>query len=584
MGPDVPRLLVNQHGYRLGGPVRATLVSEQTAPVPWWLRRDGATLAAGLSRPHGFDASSGLHVHVVDVALDSTERPVGGPAQDVRLETADGARSDPVRIAAGLYDELAADSLAVFYGQRSGIEIDAARLGPGYGRAAGHVAGSAHGGDTRVPCLPAGHAVTAEGVDLYDGWTDTHVLDVTGGWYDAGDHGKYVVNGAVAVAQLLSSYERAHLRGVDDPDEVPAVLDEARWELEWLLRMQVPAGRRHSGMAHHKVADERWTGIPTLPADDPQRRFLHRPSTAATLDLAAAAAQGARVWRAFDPAFADRLLAAALVAYEAAERTPDLFAPDTNVLANPGSGPYDDTDLDDERAWAAAELACTTGDERFVADLAANPFLTGAREPFVPGELDWRRTAGFALLTLAASPGGRHLPTRHAARARVVAAADALVARQAANPFGHPYVPDDGRYDWGSNGLLLNDLVVVATAHDVTGERRYLDAVAEGMDYLLGRNALGLSYVTGYGARSVQNQHSRWYAHQVDPTTPHPPRGTVSGGPNSGTPDPVSAHLAGSPAQLCFVDDIAAWGVNEMAVNWSSALAWVAAFLADLEG
>ncbi|WP_102507920.1 glycoside hydrolase family 9 protein [Sanguibacter massiliensis] len=138
---------------------------------------------------------------------------------------------------------------------------------------------------------------------------------------------------------------------------------------------------------------------------------------------------------------------------------------------------------------------------------------------------------------------------------------------QATQPFGTAYVPADGRYDWGSNGLLLNNLAVLVAAFDLTGEGRFRQGVLTGMDHLLGRNALGFSYVTGYGTRTAQNQHSRWYAAQVDPALPHPPAGTVAGGPCSAVPDPVSAPLAGRAPQQCYLDDIGAWGVNELTIN-----------------
>ena len=158
--------------------------------------------------------------------------------------------------------------------------------------------------------------------DYYDGWTCDYTLDVSGGWYDAGDHGKYVVNGGISVAQLLGTYERTLTASsatpgalgdgtLDLPEHgngVPDVLDEARWELEWMQKMIAPSGE-YAGMVHHKVHDEGWTGLPLLPANDPQVRSLHRPSTAATLNVAAVAAQGARLFREYDPAFADSLLA-----------------------------------------------------------------------------------------------------------------------------------------------------------------------------------------------------------------------------------------------------------------------------------
>lgn len=584
--PPAAALHVNQVGYLVDGPKAATLVWDGP-PLPWRCERDGAVLARGTTAPRGVDPSAGLAVHTVDFSevrtAGSAELVVGGdegPALRVAVTIGDD-----------VYRGLREDALAVFYGQRSGIAIDEALLGPGYGRAAGHLEDGAFGGDTAVACLPAGAATTAEGVDLYEGWTDSHTLDVRGGWYDAGDHGKYVVNGGISVAQLLGLYERARRRGTqgalgdgslrvpEHGNGVPDVLDEARWELEWMLRMRVPAGSRFAGLVHHKVVDERWTQVPLLPADDPQRRYLHRPSTAAALNLAAAAAQGARLFRPFDAAFADRLLDAARSAYAAAAATPGLLAPDTNTLADAGGGPYDDTDLDDERYWAATELYLTTREDAYLADLRANPFhVGGTGRPF--DALDWQRVGALGRLDLATvrSP----IPELGAVRASVVEAADALVDLVARQPFGQPYAPADGRYEWGSNGLLANNLVVLATAHDLTGERVYRDAVLSGIDYLFGRNALGLSYVTGWGARTAHRQHSRWYAHQVDPSLPSPPRGTLSGGPNSDTPDPVSRALAGSPAQLCYVDDIEAWGVNEMTINWNAPLAWVASYLADL--
>src|SRR5205085_3262120 len=135
-----------------------------------------------------------------------------------------------------------------------------------------------------------------------------------------GDHGKYVVNGGIATAQLLSTFERTKtapsavpgalddgtLRVPEHGNNVPDVLDEARWELDFLMRMQVPAGQPLAGMAHHKIHDQAWTGIPTQPQDDPQPRELHPPSTAATLNLAATAAQCARLFAPYDAAYANR--------------------------------------------------------------------------------------------------------------------------------------------------------------------------------------------------------------------------------------------------------------------------------------
>ncbi len=564
------RLRVNQHGYLPDRPLAATLVSAASEPLPWRLEAGDEVVAEGVTVPRGHDASAGLDVHTIE--LRAPGRAVGDAHLHVDGEVA------AVRVSADLYAPLAADALRFFHLQRSGVEIGADVAGPAYARPAGHVASCAHGGDTAVACLPAGRARTDYGRDLYEGWTDDHVLDVSGGWYDAGDQGKYVVNGGIAVAQLLGTHERLAGRAPDG--FLDALREEARWELEWMLRMRVPAGQQLAGLYHHKVHDERWTPIPTLPHLDDQLRYLHRPSTAATLNVAAAAAQGARVFGEHDPAFAAELLTAARDAYAAALAHPEVLAPDTNVLDNFGGGPYDDLLVEDERYWAAVELFLTTGEQEYATHLQANPFhVTGRAHAFEPEGYDWQDVAALARIDLALVPNS--LDDLEEVRASVVAAADALLAAQAAQPFGHPYAPRDGAYDWGSNGLVLNLLTVLGAAADLTGEDRFRDGLAGGIDYLLGRNALGLSYVTGYGVDDVRNQHSRWYAAQADPDLPHPPPGTVSGGPNSLTPDPISGtRVAGLPPQQCFVDHIEAYGVNELTINWNAPLVQVAALLA----
>jgi len=88
--------------------------------------------------------------------------------------------------------------------------------------------------------------------------------------------------------------------------------------------------------------------------------------------------------------------------------------------------------------------------------------------------------------------------------------------------------------------------------------------------------------VTGYGSVFSQNQHSRAYAAALDASLPHPPIGTIAGGPNSELQDPLAASLlAGCAPQFCYIDDINSWSTNELAINWNAALAWVASFVAD---
>ncbi|MEV0397459.1 glycoside hydrolase family 9 protein [Polymorphospora rubra] len=565
---------VNQHGYLPRGPKRATVVTTATSPQTWTLRRvGGGTVATGRTSPAGFDGSAGASVHLLDfgsvTATGRFELVVGGQV------------SYPFDIRTDLYASLRTDSMRFFYPNRSGIAIDGGIAGAAYARPAGHVASSPNGGDTAVPCQTP--------QPFMNNWTCGYTLDVTGGWYDAGDHGKYVVNGGIATYQLLSAWERAVAVGRSGPlgdstlaipergNGVPDILDEARWNLEFMLKMQVPAGRPLAGMAHHKVHDESWTGPPMLPHQDRKQRQLHRPSTAATLNLAAVAAQGARVYAPYDAAFAARLRAAAERAWAAALANPALYAPRAD---RSGGGPYADDNVTDEFYWAATQLYLTTGGGTYLNALRSNHYHR-AEVAFDQNGFYWGSVAALAQLDLARF--GTGLSEQAQIRGWVVEAANRLISFQRAERFGQSYTPTSGKYDWGSNASILNNQVVIATAYDLTGNVGYADAVFEAFDYLFGRNALGQSYVTGYGTHDAKNQHSRWYAKSFDSTLPNPPVGSVAGGPNSSLQDPLSAAwLHGCAPQLCYVDNLEAWSVNEITINWNSALAWVSAFAADM--
>ncbi|GGZ84349.1 glycoside hydrolase family 9 protein [Streptomyces echinoruber] len=566
--PDTgPRVRVNQVAYLPHGPKNATLVTEATRKLPWQLKNaSGTTVAHGWTTPRGTDASSGQNVHSVDFGA------YRGRGTGFTL-VADGETSRPFDIGTAAYEHLRLDSLKYYYTQRSGIAIRD-DLRPGYGRPAGHVDVAPNRGDGHVPCQPGGCAYT---------------LDVTGGWYDAGDHGKYVVNGGIATWELLSTYERALLARTGKPgrlgdgtlaipesgNKVPDVLDEARWELEFLLRMQVPDGQPLAGMAHHKIHDAQWTGLPLLPGDDPQPRELHPPTTQATLNLAATAAQAARLYRPYDRAFADRALTAARKAWTAARAHPAVYAdPDDGV----GGGAYPDDDATDEFYWAAAELYLTTGEKQFADFVLGSPLHTA--DIFGSRGFDWGHTAVAGRLDLALVPS--RLPGRDAVRRSVVEGADKHLAALDSQPYGMPYAPEDTLYDWGSNHQILNNAVVLATAYDLAGAARYRDGALQSMDYVLGRNALNISYVTGYGEVSSHHQHSRWYARELDPNLPDPPKGTLAGGPNSGIQDPYAqSRLQGCVGQFCYIDDIQSWSTNETAINWNAALARMASFAAD---
>ncbi|WP_437521720.1 glycoside hydrolase family 9 protein [Sorangium sp. So ce726] len=561
---------VNQVGYLPAAAKVATVVAAADKPHAWELvDAGGAVVESGATRVVGDDASSGEHVHTIDFSGFTT------PGEGYVLRVGE-VSSHPFDVGPTIYSQMKYDALAYFYHNRSGIEILAEYVGAAHARPAGHLPDEA-------PC----------GADI----GCTYTLDVTGGWYDAGDHGKYVVNGGISAWTLLNQYERfvalgstaddfgdGKLKIPENANQIPDLLDEARWEIEFMLAMQVPEDQANAGMVHHKIHDLEWTGLPMPPHEDPQPRFLRPVSTAATLNLAATAAQAARIWRELDPAFSAQCLEAATRAWTAAKANPKVVPNESGVV---GGGGYGDAELSDEFYWAAAELFLTTEDAAYQAELAASPFseeLAGVDGTF--SAMTWGQVDGLGAISLAVVEAQHAAAEREAARIKLIAVADKYLEALGAEGYRVPFKADERGYPWGSNSFVLNNMLVLALAHDFTGEQKYFDGVASGADYLLGRNPMDKSYVSGYGENPLQNPHHRFWAHQLDASFPSAPPGAVSGGPNSGLEDPVAKEAldatedrAKCVPQKCYIDHIEAWSANEITINWNSPLAWTVAWL-----
>ena len=578
--PDDSKIRLNQLGVLPNAPLHAVFANPSRSPLPWILKdSNGKVLASGVTSVFGDDPYSGEHVHRIDV------RQAIPQGTGYRL-TAAGLASRNFAVGLSAYDRLPYDALAFFSHARAGTPIEARFVGEKWARPAGHPAEVA-------PCISGPDAKGNRWIGC------NYSLNVTGGWYDAGDHGKYLVNGGIALWTLQNAYERLGRSALftDGSARIPEagngisdLLDETRWEMEFFLKMQAPEGSSQalpigekrnrsgmrftnvdtSGMAHHKVADRRWTGLPMRPDKDPEPRVLFPPSTGATLNLAATAAQCARIWQKIDPAFSNRCLDAAGRAWTAANRNPEVYA----IADFGGSGGYGDEDLSDEFYWAAAELFVATGDAQFRQAFEASPHYQA-----VEGEPGWASTAPLGTIVLATHP--ERIGEMEAKRLHglIQSAADRFLADRDKTGYAVPLT----RWTWGSTSNLLNRAILLSVAYDQTGDARYRDGVIDAMDFILGRNPLDRSLVSGYGARPMQNPHHRFWAHSIDPTYPPPPPGALSGGPNDrAMSDEVARTMRGKCApQTCWADDIRAFSLNEVAINWNAPLVWVSAWLAE---
>lgn len=582
---------VNQHGYLPDSQKMAVVQTHASRPLDWTMRDENATpVAAGQTRPHGFDAASGTHLH----QLDFTGTPTHEGTYTI---TAGGVTSAAFAIDAHLFEPLAQDALNYFYQSRIGTPIALEYV--------------QRPDLARPPALAGLTATCFTGQDKTGReWPGCdYELDVAGGWFDAGDFGVYPVNMAQAIWQLQNANERlvrwgrlAQSGWSDDDIHAPEqgngvsqLLDEARWGMEMMMRLQAPDGARApvtqvaqsanetsdyasthiavidvSGMVHHKLAGRAWPPFPIRPEKAEQERLLYPPSTAASLALAAVGAQCARNWKGHDDAFASACLQAALRAYAAATRLPNAYA--WNNFD--GSGPYGDTDLSDEFAWAATELFITTRDEHFLEDAKAFGAFTGQPKGYY-----WADVTLLPALSLATVQPPMDEAVFDAALGQIMTGAQALIAIRNEQGFAVPMAAD--AYNWGSNGSLLNAATLLAVAHDISGEEIYFAAVIDAMDYVLGRNVLSQSYITGYGVRPPQNIHHRLWAGGFAEGYPLPPPGVLSGGPNDIMPaDGVAAELAKVCAPMaCWLDNEHAYSLNEVAINWNAALVWVAVYL-----
>ena len=580
--PPPASIRIDQAGFETSGPKTAVLPSASSTPLAWTLTdANDKVVASGKTIPIGPDAPSGESVHWIDFGS------VHAPGTGYRLHVGTNA-SHAFPIVDRPFARVATAAMAFFYQQRSGLPILPAFV------------------ERKDLARPAGHAPDIatcfagrdqKGVK----WPGcSYRIDATGGWYDAGDQGKYVVNGGVSTWTLLDLHERLAAFGdasafADGRLALPErangkddLLDEARVEVAFLLAMQIPDGTRLAvapdagiagkaitrfetidagGLVHTKIADENWTGLPTAPADDRERRFLYPPSTAATLNMVGVAAQCARVWRTIDPTFAAKCLTAARRGWAAALRHPALLTSSDFT----GSGGYGDPDVRDEFTFAAAQLYATTRESAFLDRLRKDGIFTD------PGtDIGWGSLKLAGALTLATLPDALPADDRAKLRTRITALADGFVTEGKRGGYGIPF--GGTNYPWGSSSSILNRAIVLGVAWQIDRKPAYRDAVVASLDYILGRNPLDRSYVTGIGTRPMQHPHHRFWAAAADKSYPEPPTGVLSGGPNSAAakePGPMK----GCAPQTCWIDDYRAFTVNEVAINWNAPLVWTAAFL-----
>lgn len=404
----------------------------------------------------------------------------------------------------------------------------------------------------------------------------------TKGWIDAGDYNKYIVNSGITTATLLAAYEdyatfydTLNINIPESGNALPDILDEVLWNLRWMLTMQDP----DDGGVYHKCTNANFDPM-VMPHEATTPRYMVQKSTAAALNFSAVAARASRVFSKFQrqlPGLSDSCRTAALKAWKWAEMNPAVFYDQNkmNQAFDPdiNTGGYGDRNLTDEFFWAQAELAVTTGETRFLEGLKIEDNVAIQ----VPS---WNQVAMLGYYTLAENDKvlrKDHQPMLVAVQKKILTEAnqfsDGLPESRYQCPMG--LVAKD--FVWGSNAVAANQGILMLKAYRINPDQKYLHAALANFDYILGRNATGYSFVTGYGAKTPMHIHHR--PSEADGIV-EPVPGLLAGGPNPGRQD--KCNYPSIVPDEAYVDDVCSYASNEIAINWNAPLVYLSGAIVAL--
>ncbi len=460
-------------------------------------------------------------------------------------------------IAHDVYNAVTAASIKAFYFNRNSAELLATHAGI-FARPLGHP-------DTQVLVHPsAASAARPAGT----------VISSPKGWYDAGDYNKYIVNSGIATYAMLAAYEHfpeifdgQNLNIPESGNAIPDLLDETLWNLEWMLSMQDP----NDGGVYHKLTNKNFDGT-VMPHQATSERYVVQKTTAAALDFAGVMATASRVVAQYEsqlPGMSAKMLAAAESAWEWAVANPTITYKQPSDIE---TGQYGDSNLADEFAWAAAELYITSKKDTYYT--AMKPTETFAT---IPG---WQDVRSLGWISLAHH---RENLTAIADQQLIASRIDGLAANLQSVWANSAYRVTMQKNDfvWGSNSVALGQAMMLVQGYRLNGKREYLDAAQSMLDYVLGRNATDMSFVTGYGDKATMHPHHR--PSEADGIA-EPIPGFIAGGPQpeqqdkSGCPVPYPSNLAAKS----YLDHWCSYASNEIAINWNAPLMYVSAAIEAL--
>ena len=470
-----------------------------------------------------------------------------------------GKEEQKIVIKDNAFADVAKAGMKAFYLQRTGMPIEEKYAGV-YARPAAHPDNKVLVHETAAsPLRPAGTVISSP----Y-------------GWYDAGDFNKYIVNSGFTIGVLLQAYEinkayadKMNLVIPESGDDVPDFLDEVMYNLKWMITMQDP----YDGGVYHKLTTPNFEGF-EMPANCHQTRYVVQKSTQASLDFAASLAQAARIYSAYPKyqSFAKEAVKAAERAYAWAVKNPTTYynqdANNQKYSPKVNTGTYGDMMAADEFFWAATELYLTTKQNSYFEQ--AKSFMPQSYRVPTWGEVSGLGVQQWINQSLLGKLDGIDFPVEKM-KADLLAFCDDCMLRIPTSSFNAPHGNREQDFPWGSNSeKCAGQGIALTYAYTLTKDHKYLSAAIADADYLLGRNATGYCFVTGFGTKQVMHPHQRLSeADGIDAPLP----GFLAGGPNPGQQDIANVTTYPSKAaDESYTDDMNSYASNEIAINWNAYL------------
>lgn len=483
------------------------------------------------------------------------------------IEVPSLGKSAPFEIKDNVQKEVAIASLKGFYYQRTAIDLPQKFAGK-WARPAGHP-------DDKVLIHPSA---------VSQNQPENFVISSSKGWYDAGDYNKYVVNSGITMGTLLSVYEdfpeyfeTFNTNIPESNNSVPDILDEVIWNLRWMLTMQDPG----DGGVYHKLTNPRFDPM-IMPDACKNPRYVVQKNTIATLDFVAVMAQSARILKNFEvqlPGLSDSCITASVKGWEWAKKNPGILynQDEMNKKYDPDivTGAYGDRDASDEWIWASAEMYALTGKTDYLKGI---PFETEKPMPMP----SWSQVKALAYYTIIRSAEGLKTENKLVSdiQRSVLTFSGDLLKDLEKQPYNTVMGKTARDYAWGSSSVAANQGIALIYAYKISKNQMYLQAALGNLDYLLGRNATGYSFLTGYGSKQIMHPHHR---PSIADGIVEPVPGLLSGGPNPGQQDKCTTYTS-KFADESFTDDDCSYASNEIAINWNAPMVYLSTAIEALMG